>query len=85
MARLPIVILAQSRMIDVFVKPGSIRNAILGFDTNRKRWLISINAPPKKDKANKELLKFIKKETGRSWRIKIGQKSREKTLESTSS
>ncbi len=39
-----------------------------------------VHAPPEKDKANKEVIKFFKKEYGLHVEIKSGEKSREKVL-----
>ena len=40
-----------------------------------------LKAAPEKGKANAELIKFFKKELKLSVRIKLGESSREKTLE----
>lgn len=75
----------NSNVISVVVKPNSSKNEIVGYDSERKAFLINIKAAAEKGKANKELLKFMKKETGRTWMIKSGGRSREKTLIATSS
>ena len=41
---------------------------------------IAIAAPPDKNKANKELLRFLKKETRKSAILVSGEKSREKVV-----
>lgn len=66
--------------IKVKARPGSIKNEIISFDAAKKSYVINIAAVADKGKANKELLKFLKRETGKSWRIKSGSRSREKIL-----
>jgi len=65
--------------IRVKVIPNSSKTEIKGV----KDDLIKINiaAPPEKDKANKELIKFFKKQFKLSVKIKKGKTSREKILE----
>lgn len=75
----------NSTIIAVAVKPNSSRNEIVSYNNEKKAWIISIKAPADKDKANKELLKFLRKETGRAWMIKSGSRSHEKTLAAISS
>ena len=41
---------------------------------------IAVAAPPDKNKANKELLRFLKKETRKSAILVSGEKSREKVV-----
>ncbi len=79
-----IAAIKNSKIIAVVVKPGSSRNEIVGYNSEKKAWAVSIKAPADKDKANKELLKFLRKETGRTWMIKSGSRSHEKTLKTTS-
>jgi len=64
----------------VLVKPNSPKTEILGWDENRKMLRISVAAVPDKDKANIELLKFLKKETGMKCEIKFGARSRDKVI-----
>ncbi|MFH1134153.1 MAG: DUF167 domain-containing protein [Nanoarchaeota archaeon] len=54
------------------IKPSSPRSELLGFDETRKAYRIAIKAPPEDGKANKELLKFLKKETGKQAEIVSG-------------
>ncbi len=75
----------NSEILSVVVKPNGGKNEIRGYSSGKKSWLISIKAVAEKDKANRELLKFLKRETGKSWVIKSGRQSREKVLISTSS
>lgn len=75
----------NSKIIAVVVKPGSSKNEIVGYNSERKAWIVKVKAAAEKDAANKELLKFLRKETGKTWLIKKGLHSREKTLVATSS
>ncbi len=86
-----IAAIKNSKIISVVVKPGSGENEIVGYSTTFlgkrliKKWHINVKTAAEKDEANKELLKFLRKETGKTWLIKKGLHSREKTLVSTSS
>lgn len=75
----------NSATIDVVVKPNSSKNEIVGYDSERKVWIVKVKAAAEKDKANKELLNFLRKATGKRFVIKNGIRSREKTLIATSS
>ena len=75
----------NSEIIAVVVKPNSRNNELLGYNSEKKVWIIAVKAAAEKDAANKELLRFLKKETGRMWAIKSGSHSREKILSATSS
>ena len=63
----------------VRVKPNAHVTKIDGFDEARRAVKISVNAPPEDGKANKELLRFLKKEGFRA-EIVSGATSREKLL-----
>lgn len=73
------------KTITVVVKPNSSKNVIVGYDSERKAWVVKVKAAAEKDKANRELLKFLRKETGKAWVIKSGSRSKEKILTATSS
>lgn len=73
--KLPIV----NNQIKVKVTPNSSRTEIKEITNNLVK--ISLNAPPEKDKANKELIKFFKKKFKLNARIKTGKTNREKILE----
>ena len=75
----------RTKTLRVVVKPNSRNNEIIGYSDEKKAWLISIKVAAEKNEANRELLKFIKKETGRRWMVKSGAHNREKTLIATSS
>ncbi|MFW6014763.1 MAG: DUF167 domain-containing protein [Candidatus Nanoarchaeia archaeon] len=67
--------------LKVIIKPNSKKNEVIGFDKENQGLRISIKEPAEKDKANRELLKFITKETGKKASIKSGAKSKTKILE----
>ena len=71
--------LLKMKLIKVKVFPNSKKTEIR--ETKDKLIKINIAAPPEKDKANKELIKFFKKHFKLSVRIKSGKTSRDKTLE----
>ncbi|MBW2963709.1 DUF167 domain-containing protein [Candidatus Woesearchaeota archaeon] len=73
--KLPIV----NNQLKVKVTPNSSKTEIKSIENNLVK--ININAPPEKDKANKELIKFLKKQFKLSVKIKTGKTSREKVLE----
>ena len=72
--------LASANSIRVIVKPASGHNEIESYSAEKKAWLIKIDAAAEKNKANIELLRFLKKQTGTFWIIKTGLHSREKIL-----
>ena len=70
--------LPTSGIFRVKVVPGASRTELISFDDIAK---FAVAAPPEKDKANKELLRFLKKEYGLRAVIKSGENSRIKVLE----
>lgn len=54
----------ENNHLRIIVKPNASKTEILGYDDARKAVRIAIAAPPDAGKANKELLKFLKKEIG---------------------
>ncbi|MGM5482900.1 MAG: DUF167 domain-containing protein [Nanobdellota archaeon] len=66
--------------LKVTIKPNAKENKILGFDEEKNSLKISIKEPADKDKANKELIKFMTKRFKKNFLIKSGSKSKEKTL-----
>lgn len=70
----------KSGILKVIVKPNSPKTEVIGWDRNKHALRIAVSAVPDKNKANNELLKFLKKQTGMKCEIKSGAKSREKTI-----
>jgi len=64
----------------VIAKPSSSRNEVVGFDNDKNAWLITIKTAAEDGKANWELLKFLRKETGKQWMIKSGLTGHKKIL-----
>ncbi len=62
----------------VKVKPNSSKNEIV---EKGEIWKVNIKAPPEDNKANIELIKFLKKELKQEVKIVRGLKSREKVVE----
>ena len=65
----------------VVIKPNSLNNEIMGFNKDKKAYLIKIKARAEDNKANKELIRFLSKVLGKRVKIKSGFKSREKIIE----
>ena len=70
----------EGKRFRVIVKPNSKKDSIVGYDEQKKAWRIDIAAPPDKNKANLELVKFLSKKLGKV-RIVSGFTSREKVVE----
>lgn len=70
----------KENQIKAIIKPNSRKNKIDRVDS-KGVYHISIKAPPEKNKANKELLKFLRKTFRKPVRIISGLKTRRKVLE----
>ena len=71
----------SNNTLKVIAKPNSPKTEVIAYDNTRQALRIAIAAVPDKDKANTELLKFLKKQTGRKCTLKSGSKNREKVIE----
>ncbi len=69
----------DSKSFLVIVKPNTSKTKFLGFDEERKALRFAIAAPPENNKANDELLRFLKKELGHC-KIILGKTSRKKKI-----
>lgn len=69
--------------LKILAKPNAPKTKIIGFDETKQAVKISIAAPPDKNKANLELIKFISKKNKKRVKIISGSKNKEKTLELT--
>jgi uncharacterized protein (TIGR00251 family) len=67
-------------ILSVHAKPNSPKTEVLGWDESKKSLKIAVAAVPDKDRANIELLKFLKKETGMKPELVSGTRSREKLV-----
>ncbi len=52
-----IAAIRNSKIIAVVAKPNSSKNEIVGYDSERKAWIVKVKAAAERDKANEELLK----------------------------
>lgn len=63
--------------IKVHVRPNSSQNELI---SRGDIWKVNIAASPEKGEANRELVKFLQKELGKSVKILRGLKSHNKTI-----
>jgi uncharacterized protein (TIGR00251 family) len=70
----------KDNKLQVHIIPNSSKNEIAGWDNEKKELKIRINAPPDKNKANIELIKFLKRELKCQVEIIKGFKSRNKII-----
>ncbi|MFH1917208.1 MAG: DUF167 domain-containing protein [Nanoarchaeota archaeon] len=66
-------------ILNVVVKPNAKKSEIL--EQGDGFLKVAIAAPPDKNKANKELIRFLSKHLKKKVRIKSGLSSREKVVE----
>lgn len=67
------------KVICVVVKPNSSKTEI-NFDSEKDVFVVRVKAPAEDGKANTEVIKLIKKETGKEARIISGATSRKKLV-----
>jgi uncharacterized protein (TIGR00251 family) len=67
-------------LIDVDISPNAKKNEIEGINKWRKRIIIKIKAQPTEGKANKEIIKFLKKTFNKDIEIVSGLTSSQKTI-----
>jgi hypothetical protein len=70
----------KNGILSVTAKPNASRTEVIGWDESKKSLRIAIAAVPDKDKANTELLKFLKKQTGTKCELMSGARSKEKLV-----
>jgi uncharacterized protein (TIGR00251 family) len=70
----------KSGTLSVHAKPNSPKTEVVGWDEPKQCLKIAVAAVPDKDRANIELLKFLKKETGMKPELVSGAKSRDKVI-----
>lgn len=71
----------QNNKLHVSVKPNAVKTEILSYDSAAKIVKIAVAAPADKDKANKELLKFVSRVLKKKVAFASGLRSKEKVLE----
>lgn len=64
----------------VIAKPNSRKTEILGWDASKKELKVNIAAPAERNKANIELIRFLKKISGKGVEISSGLKSKIKII-----
>jgi uncharacterized protein (TIGR00251 family) len=69
----------ESKVIEVHVKPNSKNHSIV-FDEERKIYVVLVKAAAEDGKANAEVLKLIKKASGRTGKIISGATSKKKLI-----
>ena len=65
---------------EIIVRPNSRKTRIAGYDEKRKAYIVEVNAPPEKGKANAEVVKLFSRIFGKKACIISGTKSRKKTV-----
>lgn len=69
---------AQNGVLKVFVKPNKMQSVVEGYDSSRNAVIIHISAPSDKDKANRELVRFLSRMLKKRVEIVKGMRGREK-------
>jgi uncharacterized protein (TIGR00251 family) len=70
----------QNNRLNIIVKPSSPENRILEFDESRQALRVEIAAPPEKDRANREIIRFFSKILGKKVELAAGASSKRKVL-----
>jgi uncharacterized protein (TIGR00251 family) len=70
----------ENNRIAIIVKPNSKENKILEWDQEQKALKVQIKAPAQDGKANRELIRFLSKISGRKAAIKSGITGKRKIL-----
>lgn len=64
----------------VIVRSNAPKTEIVGWDASRQELRVNIKAPPEKNKANKEIIRFFSKLTKKKAYIMAGARSKKKVL-----
>ena len=70
----------KNNILSILAKPNAKKTEILSWDDNKQALRIAIKAPPEDNKANRELLKFLKKTLKKRVELLQGTKSRQKVF-----
>ena len=65
----------------VIANPNSKENKVIGYDAERKAYVVSVKARAEDNKANIMLINYLSKLLGKKVMIASGLKSREKIFE----
>ncbi len=71
---------AGDNLLRVIIRPGSPKTQIRAVDEARNALRVDVAAPPEKNKANIEIIRFFSKLLKRKIEIVSGKRSREKLL-----
>ena len=66
---------------NIIVKANSKKSEIVGFDEEKKAYLVSVKAEPEKGKANQEVIKLFTREFKKPAKIVMGFTSKKKVIE----
>ena len=69
----------ESKVIEARVKPGSGKSEMI-FDGQKNEYVFYLKSQAEDGKANAEILKLIKKESGKTGKIISGATSRKKLI-----
>ena len=72
---------SSSGTFRVLIKPNSPRTEILNYSEPEDYFKIAVSAPPRENRANLELVKFLTRLLGRKVRIKSGHSGKRKVIE----
>ena len=72
--------LKNKETFKIIVKPNSSKSELVSYDAEKDVYRINIKAKPEGNKANIEVIRFLKKLMKRDVRIISGLKSREKVI-----
>lgn len=64
----------------VLARPNARKTELLGFDREKKAYVVRVAAPPERNKANIELVRFLSKLLGRKVRIVSGLAGKRKRI-----
>ena len=71
--------------VQVLVKPNARKTEVLEYNPETKTYHIAVASAPNKDKANLELLRFLRIYLGAPVQMVSGHRARRKTIEVTTS
>ena len=72
--------LKNKETFKIIVKPNSSKSELVSYDAEKDVYRINIKARPEDNKANIEVIRFLKKLMKKDVRIISGLKSREKVI-----
>ena len=70
----------KNNSLRILVKPNSKKTEIIGYNKDKGCVTVNVAAPPERNKANIEVVKFFSRILKKKVRIKSGLKGKEKVL-----